>query len=69
MFGPGLRASFRGPYAIYYLVAARELVVVRIIHGARDITALAERGAFAETEHFTTQPSEGVSTPKPRRRR
>jgi toxin ParE1/3/4 len=39
--------TFHSPYAIYYLPLADAVVIVRIIHGARDIATLAERGAFA----------------------
>ncbi|UZX13663.1 type II toxin-antitoxin system RelE/ParE family toxin [Methylocystis sp. MJC1] len=45
--GCGLRVIFQGNYAIYYLVQAREVVVVRVLHGARDAAALAEQGGFA----------------------
>ena len=47
-FAPGLRVIFHGAYAIYYLPTARELVIIRVLHGACDATALAERGGFAE---------------------
>lgn len=43
---PGLRVTFHGAYALYYVATASELVVVRVLHGARDVKALAERGAF-----------------------
>lgn len=43
---PGLRVTFRSPYAIYYLPQPDAVVIVRIIHGARDIAASAERGGF-----------------------
>jgi toxin ParE1/3/4 len=46
-FAPGLRVTFHSPYAIYYLRLQDALVVVRVIHGARDIAALADRGRFA----------------------
>ena len=46
-FAPGLRVTFHSPYAIYYLVRPEAIVIVRVIHGARDIAALAERGGFA----------------------
>jgi toxin ParE1/3/4 len=45
---PGLRVMFRGSYAIYYMPAEQEIVVIRVLHGARDIDALANRGGFAE---------------------
>ena len=39
-FAPGLRAIFEGNYAIYYVISPdTELVVVRVLHGARDAAA------------------------------
>lgn len=35
-----------GKYAVYYIVREFEVVVVRVIHGARDHAAMATRGAF-----------------------
>jgi toxin ParE1/3/4 len=46
MFAPGLRVSFHSSYALYYSHTATELVIVRVLHGARDAAALADRGAF-----------------------
>jgi toxin ParE1/3/4 len=46
MFAPGLRVTFYGAYAIYYTATAEHLVIVRVLHGARDTAALAERGGF-----------------------
>jgi toxin ParE1/3/4 len=43
---PGLRVLFQTPYAIYYLVCDDELVIVRVVHGARDVAAMAGRGEF-----------------------
>jgi len=43
---PGLRVTFHAPYAIYYMPLADAVVVVRVLHGARDAAALAERGGF-----------------------
>jgi toxin ParE1/3/4 len=43
---PGLRVTFHSPYAIYYMPQTEAVVVIRVIHGARDIAALTERGAF-----------------------
>ena len=43
----GLRVTFHTPYAIYDLPLADAVVIVRVVHGARDIAALAERGGFA----------------------
>jgi toxin ParE1/3/4 len=46
---PGLRVTFLSPYAIYYRPLPDRVVIVRILHGARDIAALAERGGLAST--------------------
>jgi toxin ParE1/3/4 len=46
MFAPGLRVLFHGHYAIYYVPLAAELVIVRVLHGARDTAAIAEQGGF-----------------------
>lgn len=46
----GLRVLFHQAYAIYYLAGAAEVVIVRVLHGARDVTALAERGGFSGQE-------------------
>jgi toxin ParE1/3/4 len=43
---PGLRVTFQNPYAIYYMPQESAVVIVRIIHGARDIAEVAERGGF-----------------------
>ena len=43
----GLRVAFQGKYAIYYAPNQAELVVVRVLHGARDSAAMAEYGAFS----------------------
>jgi toxin ParE1/3/4 len=45
-FAPGLRVTFHTPYAIYYLPAERELIIVRVLHGARDSAAIADQGGF-----------------------
>jgi toxin ParE1/3/4 len=45
-FGPALRVIFRTPYAIYYLPTDLELVIVRVLHSARDAAAIAEQGGF-----------------------
>jgi toxin ParE1/3/4 len=46
---PGLRVIFHGHYAIYYMPREDELVIVRVLHGARDIAAIAEQGGFSES--------------------
>jgi len=43
---PGLRVTFHAPYAIYYAPQSEAVVVIRVLHGARDVAALAERGGF-----------------------
>jgi toxin ParE1/3/4 len=45
-FGANLRVVFHSHYAIYYLPAGRELIIVRVLHGARDAIAIAEQGGF-----------------------
>jgi len=45
-FGPGLRVVFHTPYAIYYLPADRDLIIVRVLHSARDAAAIADQGGF-----------------------
>jgi len=42
----GLRAVFHVPYAIYYLFSDQELIIVRVLHGARDVTAISDKGGF-----------------------
>jgi toxin ParE1/3/4 len=39
--------TFHSPYAIYYPPQPDALVIIRVIHIARDVAALAERGDFA----------------------
>ncbi len=42
----GLRVTFEGRYAIYYTHDEVALTVVRVLHGARDLTALVNGGTF-----------------------
>jgi toxin ParE1/3/4 len=49
-FASGLRAGFAGNYVIYYRHDERELMIVRVLHGAGDAAALAEHGGFAEKQ-------------------
>ena len=44
--GTDLRVTFHHPYAIYYQVTPRTLLVVRVLHGSRDAVAIAEHGGF-----------------------
>ncbi len=46
-FADDLRVTFCEKYAIYYLARADEIVVVRILHGSRDVEAIADEGGFA----------------------
>ncbi|MFC6853973.1 type II toxin-antitoxin system RelE/ParE family toxin [Marivibrio halodurans] len=42
---PGLRAHFFRSYAIYYRITDTALIIMRVLHGARDAAAL-----FGESE-------------------
>jgi toxin ParE1/3/4 len=44
--GPGLRVIFHDPYAVYYRPMPDAVIIVRVLHGARDVAAFAERGGF-----------------------
>jgi plasmid stabilization system protein ParE len=44
---PGLRVTFHGAYAIYDQPTETEIVIVRVLHGARDAAAIADRSGFA----------------------
>ncbi|MDE2183312.1 MAG: type II toxin-antitoxin system RelE/ParE family toxin [Alphaproteobacteria bacterium] len=39
---------FHQHYAIYYKPLPEFVVIVRVLHGARDIAAIIERGGLAE---------------------
>jgi toxin ParE1/3/4 len=45
--GSGLRVTFHRAYAIYYRPLPNAVVIIRVLHGARDVIALAEHGGFA----------------------
>jgi toxin ParE1/3/4 len=45
---PDLRVTFHGGYAVYYLPTESEIVIVRVLHGARDAAAIADTGGFSE---------------------
>ena len=45
-FGDGLRVTFYRSYAAYYVIHPGSIVIVRVIHGARDAAAIAERDGF-----------------------
>ncbi|WP_424945067.1 type II toxin-antitoxin system RelE/ParE family toxin [Candidatus Thiosymbion oneisti] len=36
----GLRAHFHRDYVLYYRFTATEVIIVRVVHGARDVQAL-----------------------------
>jgi plasmid stabilization system protein ParE len=42
-----LRVLFCEQYAIYYLPRPDEIIVVRVLHGSRDIASIADEGGFA----------------------
>jgi toxin ParE1/3/4 len=42
----GLRVVFHAHHALYYQVAESEVVVIRVLHGARDSSAIAADGGF-----------------------
>jgi toxin ParE1/3/4 len=44
---PGLRALVHGSYAAYYQVMEQEVVILRVLHGARDIDAIAQDGGLS----------------------
>lgn len=46
--GAGLRVIFHDSYAIYYLPATTEVVIVRVVHGAHDAVAIANQRGFVE---------------------
>ena len=47
-FALALRVTFHGAYAIYDQPRADAIVIVRVLHGARDAAAIAEHGGFGE---------------------
>jgi toxin ParE1/3/4 len=42
-----LRITFHDRYAIYYRPFADAIVIIRVLHSARDAAALADQGGFA----------------------
>ncbi len=46
--GTSLRVTFHHPYAIYYQVSEQQLVLIRVLHGARDTAAITEQGGFLQ---------------------
>jgi toxin ParE1/3/4 len=43
---PGLRAVIKHNYVAYYHVTSTEIVVLRVLHGSRDIDAIRAEGGF-----------------------
>lgn len=43
---PGLRVTFAGNYAVYCRHDERELILIRVLHGSRDVLAIANQGGF-----------------------
>ncbi len=43
---PGLRALIYRNYASYYRIDKHHVVIVRVLHGSRDMATLAEQGGF-----------------------
>lgn len=43
-----LRVAFHSPYAIYYRTLGDAVVIIRVLHGARDVEAIAGQGGFSE---------------------
>lgn len=41
-----LRVLFHGKYATYYLPRIDEVVIVRVLHGSRDLASIAFEGGF-----------------------
>ncbi len=44
---PGLRTVREGSYLAFYVVEADRVIVTRVVHGARDLRALAAEGRLA----------------------
>ncbi|MFW7347191.1 MAG: type II toxin-antitoxin system RelE/ParE family toxin [Pigmentiphaga sp.] len=44
--GRDLRVVFHGAYAIYYQASETAVVIVRVLHGMRDLGAIADQGGF-----------------------
>ena len=43
-----LRLALMRLYAIYYLPLDDEIIIVRVLHGSRDIASIADEGGFAK---------------------
>jgi toxin ParE1/3/4 len=57
-FAPGLYVIFEGNYGVYYIASKTEVVLIRVLHSARDAAAIAERGGFAGREPTPEQEAE-----------
>ncbi len=45
-FAPGLRVTFHRFYAVYFRPTADAIIIIRVLHGARDAAAIADHGGF-----------------------
>ena len=45
---PGLRVVIRENYVAYYRVAPGDIVVIRVLHGSRDVEATVAEGGLDE---------------------
>lgn len=45
--GRKLRVIFHGKYGIYYVPKRDEVIIVRVLHGSRDIPSIVDEGGFA----------------------
>jgi len=44
---PGLRVAFKRKYAIYYYVTSEDdVVIMRVLHGSRDLASIVDDGGF-----------------------
>ena len=43
---PGLRAVIKHNYIAYYRATGDEIIVIRVLHGSRDVEAIATGGDF-----------------------
>ena len=43
---PGLRALFFRDYVIYYMINDSEIIIVRVLHGSRDVEAIFDNNEY-----------------------
>ena len=44
----GVRVVFCGAYAVYFRPTADAVVIVRVVHGSRDVVGIAASGGFRD---------------------